>query len=614
MAVTSTQDHDTPHHHRRTRRRNGAAATSGASSPDRSSAASSGAVVLVTLPFAGAREHVITGSVLLDVRRLVVRAGHAVGATDGPAAAVGAGAGCVHGRSRAMAVLATAPTGNELGWVWPPVVMALAVWMTVHARRELHSRTRLWIVYPICVALGLSSIGGAYETYREATDDMPMAGRLVDVGGHKLHIDCTRRGQPNCRARTRTGRTVRRHGVDRSRRCRQPRGSACTTAPVAGGASRPTAPQDGVEVATDLAHSPRTRRRTRAVRARRALGRRHLRHELRAPLPRADRRRRPARLDAPRPVLEDRFVARLLRDVPPDSRRCFPRSPASVSGDSCTEPATADLPPKARDAARAFNGDSAWRAQRARRVLEAAHRDGTGEAPKEPGRPAPLRHDREEGRTKRLDVRAGRARCAVHEQRPPRAAERLPRDAHRRPCDRGSVESSNRRSCRSSPGRNDPHHEGELTMNAKTLVRGLIAGVSISIVLAARRTHHRRCPRVVADEPSHSVTPPPAHGHLRGRRAHGGVGESRLGHPRLVPRPAGHRQWHPHLSQPTKSSPPTDCPPTCCNEQSRELPSTPRPHRRHDPVLRSCSCRGGACPWRCPPRSRRTSRATATSS
>jgi pimeloyl-ACP methyl ester carboxylesterase len=82
--------------------------------------------------------------------------------------------------------------------VWPPVVAALAVWMGARSRRDLRSRTRVWLVYPVCAALLVSAVGGAYETYRESADagDFPMAGRLIDVGGHRLHIHCTGSGSP----------------------------------------------------------------------------------------------------------------------------------------------------------------------------------------------------------------------------------------------------------------------------------------------------------------------------------------------------------------------------------------------------------------------------------
>jgi pimeloyl-ACP methyl ester carboxylesterase len=56
----------------------------------------------------------------------------------------------------------------------------------------------VWLLYPVCVALFLSAVGGGYETYRETVDrsNFAMPGRLVDVGGHKLHINCTGTGSP----------------------------------------------------------------------------------------------------------------------------------------------------------------------------------------------------------------------------------------------------------------------------------------------------------------------------------------------------------------------------------------------------------------------------------
>ena len=42
------------------------------------------------------------------------------------------------------------------------------------------------------------SIGGGYETVREAADATayPMPGQLIDVGGHRLHLNCTGSGSP----------------------------------------------------------------------------------------------------------------------------------------------------------------------------------------------------------------------------------------------------------------------------------------------------------------------------------------------------------------------------------------------------------------------------------
>ena len=154
-----------------------------------------GALALVLVLFAGAPEHVITGSALLAfAASWFALAALSQRCTDQPQrwAFVPAVFMAVSG----TAVLVFAPTDNEFGWIWPPVVLTLAVWMVVHARRDLHSHTRIWMVYPVCFTLALACVGGVYETYREATTHFEMAGRLIDVGGHKLHIDCTGTGSP----------------------------------------------------------------------------------------------------------------------------------------------------------------------------------------------------------------------------------------------------------------------------------------------------------------------------------------------------------------------------------------------------------------------------------
>ena len=84
------------------------------------------------------------------------------------------------------------------GWAWPPLLLVLVVWMIVRARRELPSRSRRWLLYPVFASLILASVGGGYETVREATDATayPMPGELIDVGGHRLHLHCTGTGSP----------------------------------------------------------------------------------------------------------------------------------------------------------------------------------------------------------------------------------------------------------------------------------------------------------------------------------------------------------------------------------------------------------------------------------
>jgi pimeloyl-ACP methyl ester carboxylesterase len=84
-----------------------------------------------------------------------------------------------------------------LSWVWPPALLVLVVWMAVRAHRQLRSRTRRWLLYPVIAMLAVASVGGSYETLSAATDSKPsMPGQLIDVGGHRLHLHCSGSGGP----------------------------------------------------------------------------------------------------------------------------------------------------------------------------------------------------------------------------------------------------------------------------------------------------------------------------------------------------------------------------------------------------------------------------------
>ena len=87
---------------------------------------------------------------------------------------------------------------DVLNWLWPPLLLALVIWMFIMARRHLHSRSRFWLLYPMLAVLGLAAVAGGYETVRERADAnaYPMTGQLVDVGGHRLHLNCTGSGSP----------------------------------------------------------------------------------------------------------------------------------------------------------------------------------------------------------------------------------------------------------------------------------------------------------------------------------------------------------------------------------------------------------------------------------
>lgn len=158
------------------------------------------AIALVVVPFAGAPESKITGALLLGFAlgwgMLAVLSARF---TDRPQrwAAVAALAMGLSG----VALIALSPGSEKLtalGWLWPPALLALVAWMTVHARRQLPSRTRPLLLYPVFAFLALTAAGGAFETLRGATDSPgDVAGhRLVNVGGYRLDITCTGSGSP----------------------------------------------------------------------------------------------------------------------------------------------------------------------------------------------------------------------------------------------------------------------------------------------------------------------------------------------------------------------------------------------------------------------------------
>ena len=90
-----------------------------------------------------------------------------------------------------------ADADDALRWVWPPATLALSVWMVLRIRRDLGSRLGRWLLYPAVVLLGVVSLGAGTDVILSAVAPQPpMPGRLIDVGGHRLHLDCTGSGSP----------------------------------------------------------------------------------------------------------------------------------------------------------------------------------------------------------------------------------------------------------------------------------------------------------------------------------------------------------------------------------------------------------------------------------
>jgi pimeloyl-ACP methyl ester carboxylesterase len=156
------------------------------------------AVLLAAAPFIPAEERAVTGAVLcgfaLGWAMLAVLS---VRFTDQPQRWAAAPA-LLMGLGGLLLVGFGSPVHQVLNWVWSPAMLALAVWMIVCVHRQLHSRGGRWLLYPVIAVLALASIGGGYETLGEAADAKayPMPGRLIEVGGHRLHLSCTGAGTP----------------------------------------------------------------------------------------------------------------------------------------------------------------------------------------------------------------------------------------------------------------------------------------------------------------------------------------------------------------------------------------------------------------------------------
>ena len=163
------------------------------------SAGAAAALVLTLGVFPGATESVITGTALLAFgfgwALLAVLSGRL---TDQPQrwATVPAVAMALSG----LGLLVTSPGDaalERISWVWPPMALALAIWMFAQVRRSLVGRGR-WLLTPVVVLLGVASVAATYENVSLVRDQGTYAapGRLIEVNGHRLHLDCHGRGGP----------------------------------------------------------------------------------------------------------------------------------------------------------------------------------------------------------------------------------------------------------------------------------------------------------------------------------------------------------------------------------------------------------------------------------
>jgi pimeloyl-ACP methyl ester carboxylesterase len=138
-----------------------------------------------------------------------------------------------------------------LSWVWPPALVVLAIWMVIQVRGHLRGRGR-WLVVPVIATLLFFAIGGGISTISAATASSAStaSGRMVDVGNHRLYIECTGSGGPAVILQAGLGASSSSWaGIAPAVAATT---TVCTYDRAGHGRSDEAGPQDGIVLATDL--------------------------------------------------------------------------------------------------------------------------------------------------------------------------------------------------------------------------------------------------------------------------------------------------------------------------------------------------------------------------
>jgi pimeloyl-ACP methyl ester carboxylesterase len=157
-------------------------------------------LVLVLAVFAGGSEPQIIGSALLGLGTgFALLAIASTRRTDQPQqwALVPGAATAVAG----IGLLALTPGERFLdltGWVWPVLLAILVISSFRGARRSLANWSRRTLLYPALVVLSLLAIGGAVGTVMAATSSNPAPanGHTYLANGHRLYLNCAGSGSP----------------------------------------------------------------------------------------------------------------------------------------------------------------------------------------------------------------------------------------------------------------------------------------------------------------------------------------------------------------------------------------------------------------------------------
>jgi pimeloyl-ACP methyl ester carboxylesterase len=157
-------------------------------------------LVLVMVVVGGAGENVISAAVLLAFAAGAALLGVlSARRSDQPQRWALIAAGWLAVAGTLLLIWPGVVATDAIAWVAPVLLLALVVWMTVRVHRELHSRIRPWLVYPVFAVIACAALGGVYETVQERLDRRahPMRGQLVDVGnGRRLYVNCVGSASP----------------------------------------------------------------------------------------------------------------------------------------------------------------------------------------------------------------------------------------------------------------------------------------------------------------------------------------------------------------------------------------------------------------------------------
>jgi pimeloyl-ACP methyl ester carboxylesterase len=89
------------------------------------------------------------------------------------------------------------PVMTTLAWVWAPALVVLGAWIALRTHQSISGAPSL-LMYPVAFVMVVAGVGGLYQAATRAPEVAAgaMPGRLVDVGGYRLHLSCTGTGTP----------------------------------------------------------------------------------------------------------------------------------------------------------------------------------------------------------------------------------------------------------------------------------------------------------------------------------------------------------------------------------------------------------------------------------